>query len=180
MAARKTQSSLFWRAACPVLPTQRSLSEWIDRIVDCWIDWLIVLVTDWLINWLIFCCWFQGNLLGNPKFINWSPVKRWDQAFSFLAYFKTLLQVGYILEFWKVPNPSWWHSCSQILQVIAVFCCCEFCLALLLSLDWSGQQKGADADHTDDDIIMMMMIYNDVDDDIKWWWWWWCQLFEEV
>ena len=34
-----------------------------------------------------------------------------------------------------------------------------FSLALLLSLDWSGQQKkGADADQTDDDIIMSMTI----------------------
>ena len=100
---------------------------------DCWLlNWLIDWLFYWMIDWLIDCwfvdffCWFQGNLLGNPKFINWSPVKRWDQAFSFLAYFKTLLQVGYILEFWKVPNPSWWHSCSQILQV----CCCFFCFFL--------------------------------------------------
>ena len=29
---------------------------------------------------------FQGNLLGNPKFINWAPVKRWKETFSFLKH----------------------------------------------------------------------------------------------
>ena len=170
MAARKTQSSLFWRAACPVLPTQRSLSEWIDRIVGL-IYWLIVLLTDWLINWLIFFVGFRGTSLGTPSSSTGLQLKGGIRHFLFSHISKLFFRSDISWNFEKFLIHPDGTPVRRYSRSVAVFFVFFFGLAVEFGLIWTAKKRRW--------CWSNWWWYNYVDDDIKWWWWW-CRLFEET
>ena len=107
-------------------------------IVDWLIDWLFYWMIDWLIGWF-FVVDFRGTSLGTPSSSTGLQLKGGIRHFLFSHISKLFFRSDISWNFEKFlihPDGTPVRRYSRSLLFFFVIF-----LAMLLSLDWSGQQK---------------------------------------